>query len=127
MFRCPVVGADGVFDPYRSPNKQTKTQKVRALFERNGDSKQKGLDVTQYLVGMAALDPCTVHAGPWNVERSHYIFRAYDANQTGLLEFSEFTDMVQPDSALHHFVNLDVLTCVPGSSHAPRSQRKLER
>ena len=105
---------------------------MRALLERHGDGKQAvaGIDVMQFLVGMAALDPCTVHAGPWNVERTHYIFRAYDANQSGQLEFSEFVDMVRKAGRFPCcLVNLwFVYNCivVPGPPHAPWPQRRLE-
>jgi hypothetical protein len=67
---------------------------VRAILARNGCAGE-GLSLPAYLGAMAALDPNTVHAGAWNVERSQYIFRAYDANNSGLLEFSEFVDMVR--------------------------------
>ena len=40
------------------------------------------------------MDPDTPHRDEWLVERSRYIFRAYDTNADRLLDFAEFSHLI---------------------------------
>ncbi len=64
---------------------------LRALLHEDGAT----IGEVDFVLGMAALDNNTNHAGLWNLERSRFIFRTYDTNSSGLLEFDEFCDMVR--------------------------------
>lgn len=55
-----------------------------------------GIDIDEFLVGVAAMEPDTAHAGSWNEQRSRLIFRLYDQNADGILDLTEFKLM------LHH-------------------------
>ncbi|XP_043197114.1 uncharacterized protein LOC122367774 isoform X2 [Amphibalanus amphitrite] len=62
---------------------------------RSLDSQSRGaLTYRDLLFGLAALEPCTQHGGPPAEIRCRYIFRYYDKDNDGRLEFSEFRQIV---------------------------------
>ncbi|XP_022255109.1 uncharacterized protein LOC106470767 isoform X2 [Limulus polyphemus] len=55
------------------------------------DSLSRGiLTYKDVVLGLAAMEPCTQHGGPPAEVRCRYIFRFYDANNDGRMEYSEF-------------------------------------
>ncbi len=55
------------------------------------DAKKQGfLSAKDFLLGIAAMQPCTPHGGIPAEMRCRYIFRFYDVNSDGVLEFTEF-------------------------------------
>lgn len=48
------------------------------------------LTFRDYLLGLAAMEPCTQHGGAPAELRCRYIFRYYDENGDSQLEMSEF-------------------------------------
>ena len=58
---------------------------------RSFDASKRGmLSWKDVLVGLAAMEPCTPHGGTPAEMRCRYIFRYYDSDGDGLLEFNEF-------------------------------------
>ena len=52
--------------------------------------KRKFLTFKEVLLGLAALEPSTQHGGMPAEMRCRYIFRYYDKNSDGNLQFEEF-------------------------------------
>lgn len=52
--------------------------------------KKRSLTFKDVLLGMAALEPTTQHGGMPAEMRCRYIFRYYDKNADGFLQFAEF-------------------------------------
>lgn len=48
------------------------------------------LSFRDVLLGLAAMEPATQHGGTPAEMRCRYIFRFYDSNNDGMLEFNEF-------------------------------------
>ena len=48
------------------------------------------LSCKDVLLGLAAMEPTTQHGGMPAEMRCRYIFRYYDVNQDGFLQFEEF-------------------------------------
>ena len=61
------------------------------LYFRSFDvHKRKMLSCKDVLLGLAAMEPTTQHGGMPAEMRCRYIFRYYDFNQDGYLQFDEF-------------------------------------
>ena len=54
-----------------------------SAFDRNGN--RTWIDSSDFLVGIAALDPLTPHTGPWLAERARLIFRFYASGSSNML------------------------------------------
>ena len=64
---------------------------MHVLFCRAFDvHKRRMLSYRDILLGLAAMEPATQHGGTPAEMRCRYIFRYYDKEGEGLLEFSEF-------------------------------------
>jgi hypothetical protein len=48
------------------------------------------LTFKEVLLGLATLEPCTQHGGMPAEMRCRYMFRYYDINSDGFLQFDEF-------------------------------------
>ena len=60
-------------------------------FSRAFDTYRKGLlKFRDVLLGLAAMEPCTQHGGSPAEMRCRYIFRYYDENTDGMLQYGEF-------------------------------------
>ncbi|KAK2177995.1 hypothetical protein NP493_568g01000 [Ridgeia piscesae] len=55
---------------------------------------QHSLSFREVLLGLAALEPSTAHGGTPAEMRCRYIFRYYDSDSDGLIEFEEFRALV---------------------------------
>jgi hypothetical protein len=64
------------------------------------------LSFRDFVVAVAATAPSTQHGGPCGEARCRYIFRFYDSNSDGVLEFPEFISMV---GDIHRLKNLSVV------------------
>ncbi|XP_072031305.1 uncharacterized protein [Amphiura filiformis] len=69
-------------------------EKVNSYFRAFDAKKQGFLSAKDFLLGMAAMQPCTPHGGIPAEMRCRYIFRYYDVNNDGLMEFTEFKALV---------------------------------
>jgi len=54
-----------------------------SAFDRKGN--RTWIDSSDFLVGVAALDPLTQHTGPWLAERARCIFRFYAAGSSNMM------------------------------------------
>ena len=52
--------------------------------------KRRVLTYKELLHGLAAMEPCTQHGGLPAEMRCRYMFRFYDVNSDGFLQFEEF-------------------------------------
>ncbi|CAF4714426.1 unnamed protein product, partial [Rotaria magnacalcarata] len=64
--------------------------KIQAYFRAFDSQKNSYLTYTDYLIGLAAMDPNTSHGGTPAELRCRYIFRFYNAKSTGLMSIEEF-------------------------------------
>ncbi|XP_062611912.1 uncharacterized protein LOC134273725 [Saccostrea cucullata] len=76
-------------------HKGAKEEQVEALFRAFDMHKKRILQFKDVLVGLAALEPSTQHGGMPAEMRCRYIFRFYDHNVDGFLQFEEFKCMVR--------------------------------
>ncbi|XP_061163616.1 uncharacterized protein LOC133172682 [Saccostrea echinata] len=76
-------------------HKGAKEEQVDALFRSFDMHKKRILQFKDVLVGLAALEPSTQHGGMPAEMRCRYIFRFYDHNVDGFLQFEEFKCMVR--------------------------------
>ncbi|XP_048752071.2 uncharacterized protein LOC125663764 [Ostrea edulis] len=76
-------------------HKGAKEDQVECLFRSFDLHKKKILHFKDVLVGLAALEPSTQHGGMPAEMRCRYIFRFYDQNLDGYLQFDEFKCMVR--------------------------------
>ncbi|XP_041377251.1 uncharacterized protein LOC121389658 isoform X2 [Gigantopelta aegis] len=65
-----------------------------ALYRSFDVHKRRLLTFSDVLLGLAAMEPCTQHGGVPAESRCRYIFRYYDTNGTGFLQFEEFKQLV---------------------------------
>lgn len=94
-----------VFESYMQ-FKGLKTNGNMADFFRAFDiHKRKFLTFKEVLLGLAALEPSTQHGGMPAEMRCRYIFRYYDKNSDGNLQFEEFRYMVKD---IRSFKNLSL-------------------
>ncbi|CAM2698450.1 unnamed protein product [Rotaria socialis] len=68
----------------------TEKSKIQAYFRAFDSQKNSYLTYTDYLIGLAAMDPNTSHGGTPAELRCRYIFRFYNAKNTGLMSIEEF-------------------------------------
>ncbi|CAF3248383.1 unnamed protein product [Rotaria socialis] len=67
--------------------------KIQAYF-RAFDAQQKSyLTYSDYLLGLAAMDPSTSHGGAPAEQRCRYIFRFYNLKNTGSMTLEEFREL----------------------------------
>ncbi|XP_033099531.1 serine/threonine-protein phosphatase BSL1 homolog [Anneissia japonica] len=71
-----------------------KKDQFKDLFRSFSVKKLGYLTPREFLLGVAAMQPDTAHGGVPAEIRCRYIFRFYDANRDGFLEYSEFESMV---------------------------------
>ncbi|KAK3084884.1 hypothetical protein FSP39_020780 [Pinctada imbricata] len=76
-------------------SKGAKQDMMDGLFRSFDVHKRKMLQFKDMLVGLAALEPTTQHGGMPAEMRCRYIFRYYDQNTDGFLQFEEFKSMVK--------------------------------
>ncbi|XP_074641598.1 uncharacterized protein LOC141899287 isoform X2 [Tubulanus polymorphus] len=67
---------------------------IESLFRAFDIQKRSMLSYRDFLYGLSAMEPCTQHGGTPAEMRCRYIFRYYDVNGDGLLDFSEFRSLV---------------------------------
>lgn len=67
------------------------TQYFKA-FDRAGDGT---VNTTEFMLGVVAMDNQTYHGGHWAEQRSQYIFRTYDLNGDGFLDYGEMLHLVR--------------------------------
>ena len=76
---------------------------TNALIFRSFDvHKKRMLTFRDILLGFAALEPATQHGGMPAEMRCRYIFRYYDQNLDGYLQFDEFKYVPHSTSKLSH-------------------------
>lgn len=75
--------------------KGAKAEQVEDLFRSFDFQKKNVLQFKDILVGLAALEPSTQHGGMPAEVRCRYIFRFYDQNMDGFLQYEEFKCMVR--------------------------------
>ncbi|KAK3587623.1 hypothetical protein CHS0354_032831 [Potamilus streckersoni] len=90
--------------PSQSMNKKVFTEYIKEkgakaevtdhLFRAFDVHKRKVLTSKDVLLGLAAMEPCTQHGGMPAEMRCRYIFRYYDENSDGFLQFEEFKKLV---------------------------------
>uniref|UniRef100_A0A2C9JU28 Serine/threonine-protein phosphatase n=1 Tax=Biomphalaria glabrata TaxID=6526 RepID=A0A2C9JU28_BIOGL len=66
-----------------------------SLFRAFDARKRNSLSFKDVLHGLAALEPCTQHGGLPAEMRCRYMFRYYDKNGDGFLQFDEFKNLVK--------------------------------
>ena len=72
------------------------------------------LSFREILLGLAAMEPHTQHGGTPAEMRCRYIFRQYDKNSDGLLDYSEFRSVIQSlFSSLSFFLSLFLSLSLP--------------
>ncbi|CAG0920710.1 unnamed protein product [Notodromas monacha] len=76
---------------------------IQPMFRASDASGFGALSFRDFVVAVAATAPSAQHGGPCGEARCRYIFRYYDANEDGFLEFSEFKSMV---TDIHRLKNL---------------------
>lgn len=79
---------------------------MNALFRSADAHGCSALSFRDFVVAVAATAPSTQHGGPCGEARCRYIFRFYDSNSDGVLEFPEFISMV---GDIHRLKNLSVV------------------
>jgi diadenosine tetraphosphatase ApaH/serine/threonine PP2A family protein phosphatase/Ca2+-binding EF-hand superfamily protein len=67
------------------------TQYFKA-FDEDGDGR---VDFHEFLLGSVAMEDGTYHGGIWGEKRSRYIFRTYDLNSDGYLDYGELLHVVR--------------------------------
>ncbi|XP_052234478.1 uncharacterized protein LOC127847015 [Dreissena polymorpha] len=82
-----------VFTKYMT-QKGAKSEHMTHLFRAFDVHKRKFLSSKDMLLGLAAMEPSTQHGGMPAEMRCRYIFRFYDRNMDGNLQFDEFTRLV---------------------------------
>ncbi|XP_064619009.1 uncharacterized protein LOC135482684 [Lineus longissimus] len=82
-----------VFEKYIT-DKGAKSETVPDLFRAFDIHKRKLLNFRDILLGLAAMEPSTQHGGTPAEMRCRYIFRFYDSNGDGLLQFAEYKALV---------------------------------
>ncbi|BFZ18977.1 hypothetical protein BsWGS_22015 [Bradybaena similaris] len=83
------------FAHYMTSLKGARQDTVEALFRAFDAHKRHMLTSKDILHGLAALEPCTQHGGLPAEMRCRYMFRYYDANSDGYLQFDEFKALVK--------------------------------
>ena len=56
--------------------------------------RRRVLTFREVLLGLATLEPCTQHGGMPAEMRCRYMFRYYDINSDGFLQFDEFRSVL---------------------------------
>ncbi|XP_014674733.1 PREDICTED: uncharacterized protein LOC106814873 [Priapulus caudatus] len=69
--------------------------KVESYFRAFDIDCSKFVSYKQLLVGLAAMEPTTQHGGAPAEQRCRYIFRFYDQDQDGYLQFEEFKMLIK--------------------------------
>lgn len=64
------------------------------LFRTFDMGNRGGITFRDLTCGLAVIEPGTQHGGPQAEIRCRYIFRYFDKNNDGRLDFSEFRNMV---------------------------------
>lgn len=75
--------------------KGAKVENIDHLFRAFDVHKRKYLSCKDVLLGLAAMEPSTQHGGMPAEMRCRYIFRYYDRNIDGQLQFEEFKQLVR--------------------------------
>ncbi|GFO09820.1 serine/threonine-protein phosphatase [Plakobranchus ocellatus] len=76
-------------------SKGAKLDITKALFRAFDVHKRRVLTYKEVLHGLAAMEPCTQHGGLPAEMRCRYMFRFYDVNSDGFLQFEEFKALVK--------------------------------
>ncbi|XP_005096992.1 uncharacterized protein LOC101848881 isoform X2 [Aplysia californica] len=83
------------FTSYMTELKGARRETIPALFRAFDPHKKHILSYKDVLLGLAALEPCTQHGGLPAEMRCRYMFRYYDVNGDGFLQFEEFKALVK--------------------------------
>jgi len=83
------------FTTYMTTLKGARPEMVPSLFRAFDHHKKHILSYKDVLHGLAALEPCTQHGGLPAEMRCRYMFRYYDTNGDGFLQFVEFKGLVK--------------------------------
>ncbi|XP_025091130.1 uncharacterized protein LOC112562232 isoform X2 [Pomacea canaliculata] len=83
------------FNVYMTTLKGARPEMVDGLFRAFDVHRHHLLTFKEVLIGLATLEPCTQHGGAPAELRCRYMFRYYDANHDGYLQFEEFKNMVR--------------------------------
>lgn len=83
------------FSSYMTALKGARLDTIPALFRAFDARKRNYLSFKDLLHGLAALEPCTQHGGLPAEMRCRYMFRYYDINGDGFLQFDEFKALVK--------------------------------
>ncbi|XP_078587123.1 uncharacterized protein LOC144868595 [Branchiostoma floridae x Branchiostoma japonicum] len=75
-------------------DKEVPTEKCRNLFRAFDTSNLSVINAKDFLMGMAALQPCVPHGGMPAEIRCRYIFRYYNKNSDGVLKQEELQSIV---------------------------------
>ncbi|GFR58629.1 serine/threonine-protein phosphatase [Elysia marginata] len=76
-------------------SKGAKADITPSLFRAFDVHKRRVLTYKELLHGLAAMEPCTQHGGLPAEMRCRYMFRFYDLNSDGFLQFDEFKGLVK--------------------------------
>lgn len=83
------------FSWYMTALKNARQDMIEGFFRAFDVHKRRVLTFREVLVGLATLEPCTQHGGMPAEMRCRYMFRYYDTNCDGFLQFDEFKMMVR--------------------------------
>ncbi|XP_059143414.1 uncharacterized protein LOC131930805 [Physella acuta] len=83
------------FSSYMTSCKGARLDTIPELFRSFDSHKRFMLTYKDVLHGLAALEPCTQHGGLPAEMRCRFMFRYYDKNSDGFLQFEEFKMMVK--------------------------------
>ncbi|KAK7088081.1 uncharacterized protein [Littorina saxatilis] len=83
------------FTSYITTLKGARAQTVEGFFRAFDVHHRHVLTFREVLLGLATLEPCTQHGGMPAEMRCRYMFRYYDTNIDGFLQFEEFKHMVR--------------------------------
>ncbi|XP_076452575.1 uncharacterized protein LOC143288159 [Babylonia areolata] len=83
------------FTSYITTLKGARPQTVDGFFRAFDVHRRHVLTFREVLLGLATLEPCTQHGGMPAEMRCRYMFRYYDVNSDGFLQFEEFKNMVR--------------------------------
>lgn len=87
----------GIMSSFRLP-----TTLIPGVF-RAFDANESGyLSFSNFILGLAAMEPCTTHGGPPAEQRCRFIFRYYDNDSDGVLHTPEFRRLVVDIRTLKH-------------------------
>jgi len=83
------------FTSFMTTLKGARPEMVPALFRAFDPHKKHVLSYKEVLHGLAALEPCTQHGGLPAEMRCRFMFRYYDLNGDGFLQYEEFKGLVR--------------------------------